>query len=352
MKILYHIPSLDTIYAGRTIYVGYQNAFQDLGHDFRPLTAASNQQEVFREFVPDILITSLTPYSLKYLDVESVRQARKKGMKVFVNMPFWNSPLSRLRVNETPSLRDNRDLVSLIQSGTFGDFYYNICEQNDERMKGFAEMTGNIHHTILLAADKLLHFPDYAKHFRADISYIGTYLPEKRDFIREAVYPLQKKYDVKLYGQDWTLGDRAKGFTQKVGQYFNVPFVRSLQKPKLQLEDERKIYTSSTISVNIHEDHQKKYGGDCNERTFKIPACGGFEITDDVACIRKYFIAGQEIIIAESKDDWFQKIAYYINNPQERIPIIEAGRKKVLAHHTYHNRAEQMLRLAYPHTHS
>ncbi len=345
MKILYHIPSLHTIYAGRTIYAGYKHAFEDLGHEFVTLTASDAQTETFERESPDILITALTPYHLKYLDLQAVAKQRAKGMKVFVNMPFWNSPMSRLRINESPSLSENTEAVALIRAGTFGDAYYNVCEQGDERMGGFEKITGYVHHTIPLAADKFLHFPEYTERFKADIAYIGTYLPEKREFIREAVFPLSKRYDLKLYGQDWTLYDRGRGFAQKVGQYFNIPYLQSLQKPKLELEDERRVYTSSVISINIHEEYQKKFGGDCNERTFKIPACGGFEITDDVACIRKYFKEGEEIVIASNKDEWFQKIDYYIKNPEKRLPIIEAGRKKVLAEHTYHNRVKQMLEI-------
>lgn len=343
MKIIYHIPSLDTIYAGRTIYVGYKHAFEDLGHEFHTLTASDNQRELFDRVQPDILITSLNSYNLKYLDLDGITEQRKKGMKVFVNTPFWQSPMSQLRINEAQSLSRNSEYISLIRSSSFGDVYYNVCEAGDERMDGFEKGTGYTHHTILLAADKRLHFPEYSEKFKSDISYIGTYLPEKRDFIKQQVFPLRNKYDLRLYGQDWTTFDRIKGFSQKVGQYFNIPYLRALQKPKLELEDERRIYSSSLISINIHEEYQRKFGGDCNERTFKVPACGGFEITDDVACIRKYFEEDKEIVIAKDKDDWFRKIDYYMKNPEKRLPIIEAGRKRVLADHTYHNRVEQMV---------
>jgi spore maturation protein CgeB len=212
-------------------------------------------------------------------------------------------------------------------------------------MDGFKKETGYDYITIPLAADKMINFPEFSEKFKADISYVGTYLPEKKDFIQQYVFPLRQKYDLQLYGQDWTLYDQTAGFVQKVGQYFNIPIIRSLQKPKLQLEDERRIYNSSLFSINIHEEYQKKFGGDCNERTFKIPLCGGFEITDDVQCIRKYFKEGEEIVIAKNKEDWFSKIEYYTKNPDKRLSIIEAGRKKVLAEHTYHNRVEQIVGL-------
>lgn len=345
MKILYFVPHLNTIYAGRTIYNAYKNAFTDLGHEFRFLTAQDNHQKVFEEFNPDIFFTGLNSYLLKFLDLNLIKTQKKKGLKVFVNIPFWTSPFDSSRVNETGSLKNNKAWVELIKSGEYGDVYYNATEEQDKRMEGFEKTTGYRHHTIPLAADKLAISPNYTKKFKADISFIGTYLPEKREFIKSHVFPLKDKYDLKLYGQDWTLQDRLTGFVSKVGMYFNFPIIKNLQKPKLQIDDEPQIYTSSTISINIHEDYQKKFGGDCNERTFKIPLAGGFEITDNVACIHKYFKDGEEIIIAKDKKDWFEKIDYYIKNPDKRQKIIDAGRKKVLNEHTYYNRVEQFLNI-------
>jgi spore maturation protein CgeB len=86
------------------------------------------------------------------------------------------------------------------------------------------------------------------------------------------------------------------------------------------------------------------FGGDCNERTFKIPLCDGFEISDDVACIRKYF-KEDEIVVAKDKNDWYEKIEFYIKNPDMRLKIIEKGKQRVLADHTYHCRAKQILEI-------
>ncbi len=343
MKILYHIPSLDTIGAARTIYNGYKNAFTDLGHEWRVLTAGTSLEETLAEYSPDILMTCLSPFYLKYLDIDLIRQVKKKsGLKVFVNIPQWNSPLHKTRINETPSLSKNSKHLVLIKSG-FYDVFYNVSEQWDPAMDGFERVTGYKYHTVPLAADKMVLRKMFDETWQADISFVGTNLPQKRQFFNEYVFPLKSKYRLKMYGQDWSWHDRALGWVQKGGQYFNVPLIKSIRKPKLELEDEAKIYSSSVVSINVHEDYQRKYGADCNERTFKIPLCGGFEITDDIACIRNYFKDGEEIVIAKNKYDWFEKIDYYVRNPEKRLPIIEAGRKNVLAEHTYHNRVRQLL---------
>lgn len=346
LKILFHLPNPDTVYAGRTIYYGYKHAFEDLGYEFRTLTPDSNQIQLLEQYKPDILMTSMGSLIFKFLDLNLVKKQKKQGMKVFINTPSWKSPMSKLRINEVPGISGNKDYVELIKSGNFGDVYYNVCEQGDPRMEGFEKITGYRPYTILLAADKtVLEKSKLNKKFISDISFIGTNLPEKRKYLEENIFPLKENYNLKLYGQDWTTVDKMFGWIQRGGQYFNVPYLRSIQKPRLSLEDEGNIYASSIISINVHEDYQRKFGGDCNERTFKIPIAGGFEITDNVACIRKYFKEGEEMVIAKNKKDWYDKSVFYMKNPEARSSIIEAGRKRVLKDHTYHNRVTELLAL-------
>ena len=80
MRVLYHIPHLETIYAGRTIYAGYKHAFEDLGHQFFTLTSLENQAEIFEKAQPDILLTSLNPYNLRYLDLKIIEQFKKRRL--------------------------------------------------------------------------------------------------------------------------------------------------------------------------------------------------------------------------------------------------------------------------------
>lgn len=346
MKVLYHIMSLKNIYAERTIYNGYKHAFEDLGHTFSPFTNTDDFTKLIDIFSPDIFITSLHHHYLRYLDLDTVRKHRKRGMKVFVNMPVWKAPKEMKRINESSGVSSYPDLVQLVNGDRLGDMYFSVLEPEDERMNGFYRNTGKKYHTIPLAADKtLIKYAKYNEDFSSEIAFIGTYHPGKKKLFETYLYPLQKKYNLKLYGQDWTRVERVMGFLQKSGQYFGIPYLDSVQKPKLHIEDEARIYASSKISINLHSSYQRKYGGDCNERTFKIPLYGGFEITDDVACIHKYFKVGKEIIIAENTDDWFDKINYYKKNPEKRKSIMGAGEKKVLQEHTYHNRVEQMLKI-------
>jgi len=344
--IAYHMPYPSTIYAVRYVYLGFKNAFSDMGYKFVTFTPDQNLKKFLEIHQPDLFITSSHFFYRKSLDYELLKEYRSKhGMILLAKIDFWNSPLNKSRVNEAPSMKDDTKAKKLIKQGLLGDYYFSTTAQNDERMAGFSDFAGQTYLTIPLAADKIALKPAYNVRFAADISFIGTNLPQKRQFFKEWLFPLRREYDLRLYGQDWSKKDRTLGLITKAGQYFNLPVIKSLQKPPLQPKDEAEIYASSEILVNIHEDYQRTFGGDCNERTFKIPFCGGFEICDDVAVVKECFVEDREIIIAHSKEDWFQKIDYYYKNPKKAKSIALAGQKRALKDHTYHNRAKQMLSL-------
>lgn len=342
LKVLYQIPSLETVYAAKFIYEGYKDAFTDLGFEFKPLTSNDDSKEVLKRYKPDILVSSLTHYHHKFLDLEVIKEYRKNGLVFFSQIYTWK------KVNDQygggGGLQSDKKLVSLIKQGLAGDVFFSWIEQDDPLMAGFTKVTRYPFQTILMAANKKVYFCDYDEKNKADISYVGNNLSDKKEFFQKHLTPLFKKYDVRIYGNDWTLTDKALGYIQKAGQYFNIEPLKHVRKVALNEEGGRKVYSSSTISLNIHEEHQRRLGCDFNERTFKIIASGGFEICDNVRVLRKYFTE-KELVVGENTRDWFDKIGYYIKNPEKRLPIIKAGKKKVLARHTYHNRARQFIGL-------
>jgi spore maturation protein CgeB len=86
-----------------------------------------------------------------------------------------------------------------------------------------------------------------------------------------------------------------------------------------------------------------------NERTFKIPACGGFEICDFVPPLRRYFTE-EEMVMADDKrgdwvKDWFRKVDYYLAHDDERKKIQEKSTVRALRDHTYLQRVDYLLQL-------
>jgi spore maturation protein CgeB len=345
VKIAYHYPAEHTIYAQRTIYHGFKHAFADLGHEFLTYGPSDDLAEFMDHHQPDLFITASHFFYRKQLDYRLLRAYRDRGMTLLTKVDFWTSPLAH-RVNEARSMSEDMVVRRLIADGLLGDHFFSVVEQGDRRMDGFEQATGMPFATVPLAADRTLLPAELDPRFECDVAYVGTWLPAKQRFFEQALYPLRDLCDVRILGQDWSRIERLIGVAQRAGQYFNLPGLRSLQRPTMTLTDELSVYRSAQISVNVHEEYQRQFGGDCNERTFKIPLAGGFEVTDGVACISRYFEPGSEIVIATDPADWREKVLHYLRHPEERLRIIEAGRARALRDHTYHNRAQALIALA------
>ena len=338
MRVIYHIPSTDSIYAGRFIYEGYKNAFIARGHEFQTFSSGDDVRDLIEKFEPDLFISSLNLHHLKYLDLEFMAKRRKdKGMALAMQVPPWKQHSKQY---QHTGLSENHNLLDLISKNLAGDIFFNWIEADDPCMEGFKKATGRNFHTVLLAADTDRFYPEKDLAFDCDICYVGSNLPDKRDFLEKHLLPLEKIYKVKKYGNDWSLGNRALGIIQKGSQYFNIPHLKGIRKLALSLTDEHKLYSTAKICLNIHEDHQRTYGTDFNERTLKIIASGGFEICDNVEVLKKYF-SNDELVIARNTDEWFDLIKFYLNEPGDRLKISQKGREKVLQFHTYVNRVDQ-----------
>lgn len=341
MKILYCLPSLESVYAARFVYEGFKNAFIDLGHAFRVYTAENNFTKTLSDFQPDIFIYSLNFYHRKFINFDVLDRYRQKGLVVLCQVRGWHPSSNDLGAQ---ALKDNRLEIELIRSGRAGDIFWHWFEQDEPLMKGFTEATGKTFETIIQAADSTLYYPQYDSAFESDLAYVGSFLSSKRDFFRAHVFPLKKQYDLRIYGSDWTAWNRMLGKVQKAGQYFNIPLLKKIRIFPLRLDDERRVYSSAKLSLNVHEEQVKRFNCEINERTFKIMACGGFELVDNLPLLRRYF-NDRELAIAENTRVWFEKIEYFLHHPAERKKIAERGMKKVLAEHTYHHRVKQIIAL-------
>ncbi len=348
LKILYHFPNPQTAYANRTIAIGFKNAFKNLEHEFRFLTADDDFKGTIKEFRPNIFITVHHFYYRKWIDYDFLK-SYKKHNQLFVltkigPYEFPNTKNSKIRIQEEAFIKNDLALLKLIENGTAGDVYFSPMETFDPRIKNFEKETGQKYITIPLAAD--IHLIKDAiledNNYKYDLSFIGTNLPAKKELFNTYLFPLKENYNLKLIGQDWTYLDKLKGWVSRFGQYYNIPYVKNAYKQPLKLIDEYKIYHNSQISLNIHNSYQREFGGDCNERTFKIPLAMGFEITDNVKAIHKYF-QPDELVIAKNPKEWFEKIDYYMNHPSERVSIAKRAYLNVIKNHTYNNRALKII---------
>jgi len=334
MKVLHQIKFPQSIGANRFIYDGYKQAWLDLGHNFFPLTENDDLEESLKKIKPDLFFASLDYLNIPS-DIGIIKKARKLGIKVFVGVGH--------RFDQDASI------LSILKDRDFADIYYG--EKEIEAMKNFKKIIGKDYHLIPHAANKSIHFPTKAlEKYKYDIVFLGAKLPLKRWFFNQVLLPLKKDYNVGIFGPYWTKKDQVFRLGQRVSREVHLNglsnFINRL-RITIPLEEENALYSSAKICLNFHE--RNNDGSEAsflvNERTFKICACGGFQICDYLPALKRYFNENEIVSVKLNREEWLNKIKYYLNHPNERRKIQEAGTRRALRDHTYHNRVNKIIKI-------
>lgn len=96
-----------------------------------------------------------------------------------------------------------------------------------------------------------------------------------------------------------------------------------------------KIYAASKIVLNIHD---PEAAHSVNTRTFDIPACDAFELTDYKPEMDNLFNVGNEIVCYKDIQDLREKTKRYLSDDNGRAMIAASGMKRVLLEHTWYHR--------------
>lgn len=165
--------------------------------------------------------------------------------------------------------------------------------------------------------------------FGYDVCFVGSPLPN-----RIKVLESLRQFRLGVFGDGWDMWHRLR--FKKIPSYY---------KGRATGEKVLKLYRCSKIVLNIHS-QDAKYG--VNTRTFDIPACGAFELTDYKPEMDKLFKPGEEIVYYKSLDELKRLVRFYLENPEKRCTIIEKGRARVLNSHTWFHRMQEVVK--YMHT--
>ena len=141
---------------------------------------------------------------------------------------------------------------------------------------------------------------------------------ERTDFIDA----LSDKYTVALYTHEPTLNLKADN-RGSIDYYKEFPLATKCAKINLNI-------TLRSIISGIPL------------RAIDIMGCGGFLLTNYQADFEDFFIAGEDYVFYESKDDMIDKAGYYLEHADEREKIAASGYEKVKKYHSYDNRIKQM----------
>ena len=178
---------------------------------------------------------------------------------------------------------------------------------------------------IPLAGDPTMHTlaepldGDVAR-YGADVTFIGGWRPE-----REAILSSLGSFSLKIWGPDW--GRRCRG---------NSVIRESWQGGPLYEADFAKAIANSKISLNIIDPTNFPAA---NMRFFEVPLAGGLQVSSPCPEMDREFIHGEDIFYYRDVDELTKLIDSLLTDTATRTRVSQSGHAKVLATHTYTERA-------------
>lgn len=79
-------------------------------------------------------------------------------------------------------------------------------------------------------------------------------------------------------------------------------------------------------------------------RPFEIAACGGFCISGYADDMNQYYAEDKEMVFYRTRDDFVEKIRYYLDHSEEREKIARKGYERTLREHTAEKRFSAMFK--------
>jgi spore maturation protein CgeB len=347
MRIAFFASSLVSAYwnGAATYYRGIVKALADRGHQITFYEPDAFDRQQHRDMDDPSWATVIIYPAERGAALKAVEDARgadlivkASGVGVFDRLleeavlelknssnlvAFWDvdapATLDRVQADPRDAFRDLIPRFSLVF--TYGG--------GDPVVRAYKALGARDCVPIYNALDPATHFPVPADtRFRGDLGFLGNRLPDREARVEEfflkpaAQLPYMRFL---LGGAGW--GDKPRS---KNVEYFDHVYTR----------DHNAFNCTPRAVMNISRDSMARYGFSPATRVFEAAGAGACLITDEWEGIELFFEPGEEIIVAANSDEVVNHLRTLTLLKGRAIG--QAAFKRVMAHHTYAQRAEQL----------
>jgi len=157
-----------------------------------------------------------------------------------------------------------------------------------------------------------------------DASFIGG---PHGDRIELITFLKENGINIQIFGAGWK---NIKQLRNHWGGYLSATnMVKVINRSKINLNP---AMTSSMSGLQI------------KGRTFEIPGCRSFQLTENNPFIYDYFEKDKEIVTYDNYGDLVDKIKYYLEHESERESISQAAYKRVMHDHTWEKQLDKIFK--------
>ena len=314
--------------ANHYITMGWMSALQEMGYDSQIWPEGTPAFDIFDIIEPDVFVG--TTYDLDRATIKCILE--RPNMKVALKSNNWGPIDEKIDLAKFPigisTENERRKVLDLVEKAGNRVLLFNWYHTNRmEETMGFWDEAGVPTIGLQPAADTTKYRESLPKEeLECDLGFIGGYWGYKGQNIKKYLIPLCEpvgKYNIKIFGSSkWS-----------VPQYLG----------HISTETENNLFSSAKICPNISEPHANEFGFEVNERVFKVSACKGFCISDNIASLTED-IFGDSMPTATCGESFRDLVDYYLKHPDERRQKAEKCYSIVIGGHTYFHRMDSLLK--------
>lgn len=263
------------------------------------------------------IVTSYCPDAIEACDAVLSSPAR---IRCFYDLDTGVT-LSRLQAGQH---------VEYLPAGGLGDFDLVLSYTGGRALTELKTLLGARHVAPLYGSvDPEHHHPAPAEErFRADLSYLGTYAPDRQAAL-DALFlePARRRPGMRFL----MAGPQYPSEFPWTANLFFIPHVPPPEHPAF--------YSSSRLTLSVTRAPMAAMGYCPSGRLFEAAACQVPIISDEWDGLDYFFEPGREILVARTTGHVLEALD---RSPEELARIARAGRDRVLSAHTAAHRALEL----------
>ncbi|MGH7509642.1 MAG: CgeB family protein [Gemmatimonadales bacterium] len=164
-----------------------------------------------------------------------------------------------------------------------------------------------------------------APRYRCEVAFIGNGSSEHRQTV---LRPVARAFDLQIRGPGWR--DAPSDLPVVGGPIYGKAYARAVGGAAISLGASSLVTQASQIAS-------------ASNRMWKVMGCGGFYLGEWVDGIEALGRGGVHCAWYRSPEEAVELIRHYLDHPDERRRIAQAGRRHALEHHTYAHRVRLLL---------
>lgn len=263
------------------------------------------------------MVTSYCPAGVAASDLLLSSSAR---LRTFYDL---DTPVTLGRLN-------NGETVEYLPPGGLGDFDLVLSFTGGTALDELQHRLGARRVAPLYGSvDPDQHHPvPPQEHYRADLSYLGTYAADRQTALHELFIETARR----LPGQRFVMGGAQ--YPDAFPWTSNIFFVRHLPP-----SEHPAFFSSSRLTLNVTRQAMAQMGYCPSGRLFEAAACGVPLLSDSWVGLEAFFEPNREILVARATED---AIAALQLSDDELARIAAAARERTLDEYTAEHRAAEL----------